>query len=229
MPVMEDSPRSATIQFPAAADAQGVRPLLTGRLRVPARPIGAAVLCHPHPAFGGTMDVWLLPRIGERLAADGWAVLRFDVRGVGASQPGPGAWDGATEHLDLAGAVARVREEIDAAAPVALVGWSFGALLGLLHGPTDPSVAAWVGVAPPTRPLDGVPMVEPDPASIAAWEARRDVIVGAHDQHFPPDTCEVLHPHAVHVVPDADHFFFDRDAEVADLVATCLRPLVEAA
>jgi uncharacterized protein len=228
--------RTERITFPAAPDGGGAAPLLSGRLRRPdGAPRGVAVLSHPHPAFGGNMDVWLLPRLAERLAAAGWLALRYDVRGVGASQPGPGRWDGATEHLDLAGAIDRAVAEVappagavspapgDAAAlPLVVIGWSFGALLGLLHGPGDPRVGGWIGIAPPTRPVDGVAMALPDPARTAAWPATRTVVVGSHDQHFPPATVDVLAPHAVHVVPDADHFLFDRDDEVADLVLAAL-------
>jgi alpha/beta superfamily hydrolase len=165
------------------------------------------------------MDVWLLSQIGVRLAAEGWAVLRYDVRGIGDSEAGSGSWDGDAERHDLAGAVDRVVDEVPPGAPVALVGWSFGALLGLLHGPTDPRVTDWIGIGAPTSPLDGVPMRVPDLGAVADWTARRVVIVGSHDQHFPPSTVDVLHPDEVHVVDDADHFLFDRDREVADLVA----------
>lgn len=200
--------------------------MLEGRLRRAATASGpphVAVLCHPHPAFGGHMDVWLLPRIGERLAQHGWTILRFNVRGVGGSEAGPGRWDGEQERLDLAAAV-RVLQEHAGHKPLrtAIVGWSFGALLGLLHGLTDPTVTDWVGIGPPTRPIDSLPMVAVPYRDVADWQARRTVIVGALDQFFPPDTVEVLAPHATHVVEGADHFLFDRDEEVADLVTTAL-------
>lgn len=201
-------------------------PLLEGRLRRPAsRPARPriAVLCHPHPAFGAHMDVWLLPTIGARLAQEGWTVLRFNVRGVGRSEPGPGTWDGSSERHDLAGALAAARDQVDDAPErVAIVGWSFGALLGLLHGVADPSVTDWVGIGPPTRPVDALDMVPLPYGEVRAWSARRTVVVGEHDQFFPPDTVEALAPAVVHVVSGADHFLFDRDREVADLVASAL-------
>jgi alpha/beta superfamily hydrolase len=214
------------VVFRAAADAEGAAPLLEGRLRRPGAGQAlarAAVLAHPHPAFGGDMDGWLLPAIGARLAEEGWAVLRFNVRGVGGSHAGPGRWDGSSEHLDLAGAVDHVLGHVRAADRVALVGWSFGALLGLLHGPADPRVTDWVGIAPPTRPIEGVPMVPADPAALRRWPARRAVIVGTAEQYFPHATLGRLEPHEVRLVDGADHFFFDRDREIADLVAELLR------
>ncbi len=172
------------------------------------------------------MDVWLLPRIGEALAADGWTVLRFDVRSAhGRGRDGAdGAGDGTAEALDLAGAL----DALDALDPPvpgdrrAVVGWSFGALLGLLHGPTDPRVTDWVGIAPPTGRLEGVPMRPFDPVAVAAWAARRSVVAGRHDQFFAPEDVEMVAPHAVHLL-DTDHFFFDLDDEVAGLVVAALR------
>jgi len=154
------------------------------------------------------MDVWLLATVAERLAARGWRSLRFDFRrDVG---------DPSAAVADLAGAVDAVHV---AHLPLALVGWSFGALVGLLHGPHDPRVTHWVGIAPPTAPMEGLPMPAV-PARVGSWPARRVVIVGQHEQFFPDPA--PAQPHEVKVVAGADHFFFDRDDEVADLVAACL-------
>lgn len=209
-----------TIRFQAGDGG----PLLEGRVRRPASAEGAvAVLCHPHPASGGHMDVWLLPTIAQRLADEGWSVLRFNIRGVGGSEPGPGAWDGRAETADLDGALTAARGLVAQAGRTAVIGWSFGALLGLLHGPGDARVTDWVGIAPPTRGLVDPAMVPPPLEAVQRWTARRAVVVGAHDQFFPPAEVDVLAPDVVHVMADADHFLFDRDREVADLVAGTLR------
>ena len=197
-------PPVSKLTFPA----RDGRPV-SGHLRVPSAPaVGAAVVCHPHPHFGGNSDVWLLPAIQERLAAAGWAALRFDFRrDVG---------DGTPAAEDLAGAV----DVVAGNGPVALVGWSFGALIGLLYGPSDRRVTHWVGIAPPTGPLPHLPMA-PIPAGIKTWAARRTVILGEHEQFFAD--AGPAWPHATVVIPGADHFFFDRDDEVADAVVASLR------
>jgi uncharacterized protein len=202
-------PGPERVRFPGTRRAQE----LSGRLRLPADKgvAGAAVLCHPHPAYGGNMDVWLLPSIAERLAAANWAALRFDFRSADEAE--------ATD--DLAAAVAYVRERAPEADRLALVGWSFGALIAMLYGPTDPAVTDWVGIGAPTRVVPDVNM-PPPPDHLDRWEARRTVIVGEHDQFYPPDTTDVLAPHRVIVVPGTDHFFIGRDREVADLVAEAL-------
>ena len=53
-------------------------------------PIGLAVVCHPHPLFGGTMDNKVVQTVARALLAMGWATARFNYRGVGQSA---GAWD----------------------------------------------------------------------------------------------------------------------------------------
>lgn len=190
---------------------------LEGSLREPrASPVGVALLLHPHPAFGGTMDVWLLPTIAHRLAADGWVVLRINFRGVGGS--GGQQTGGRREHADAEGALAWLTDRWPVL-PSAVVGWSFGAMIGLRLGS---AVDHWVGIAPPTRHVAEVPLEGPIVPDLLP--PQRTVIVGAHDQFFPPDTIPLLHPHATHVLADADHFLFDRDPEVAELVAAALRP-----
>lgn len=201
-----------------ASSSDGIR--LEGRLREPAgTPRGVALLLHPHPAFGGTMDVWLLPAIAERLAADGWATLRLNFRGVGGS--GGAQTGGRAEELDArAGLDWLVRGW--PGAPTAVVGWSFGAMIGLRLGT---AVDRWVGIAPPTRTVDEVPLV--GAIVPAVLPPHRTVIVGAHDQFFPPDTVGVLRPDDIVVLPDADHFLFDLDPVVAEAVAAALAPALQ--
>jgi alpha/beta superfamily hydrolase len=212
--------RSAHVTFPAADGGT-----VTGRLRHGAAGVaspGAAVLCHPHPDAGGNMDVWLLPTIGEALAEAGWSVLRFDFRSVrDGARP-----DGHQRELaDLAGAIGFLEDD-GAWTPsrrLALIGWSFGALVALLHGVDDPRVTDWVGIAPPTAPLPELPMTPVPEERVAAWSARRTVIAGTHDQFFAVAALDRVHPHVRHVLDDCDHFFFDRDRDVAALVAESLR------
>lgn len=207
--------RAARVRFSVA---DGV--MLEGRLRQPVgRSRGTALICHPHPAFGGHMDVWLLPAIAEHLADQGWTTLRFNFRGVGRG--GGVSVDALAEMTDLAGAADLACGWAVEGDRCAVVGWSFGALVGLRHGVTDHRVTDWTGIAPPTGPVPGV-VLPPLPADVAGWSARRTVIVGDHDQFFPPDRTGVLAPDAVEVLPDADHFLFDRDDEVAALVVDAL-------
>jgi hypothetical protein len=86
-------------------------------------PRGMIVLCHPHPQFGGTMRSPMLTAIAQHAVAEGYDVLRFNFRGVGASTGAHG--DGHDEVRDIEAAVAYTTGLSIPLAGVA--GWSFGA------------------------------------------------------------------------------------------------------
>ena len=213
--------------------AGALRPAVRGAARRPGAAgahegPGVAVLCHPHPAFGGTKDVWLLPVLAQALAAAGWWALRFDFRGVGASAGAFG--DGTDEVDDVLGAVdhavgrwrAGTTAAEDGHVPVrAVVGWSFGAAIAL-HAAVRDDLDVWVGICPPTRALARVPMLDPVPDGVQDARCRRTAVVAEHDAFYPPATVGVLRPHRVVEVPGADHFLFDRDHEVAGIVVEAL-------
>jgi alpha/beta superfamily hydrolase len=105
--------------------------VLEGVLHEPrtAEPRTAVLLCHPHPAFGGSMDTPLVLALAEELAARGRAVLRFNFRGVGASTGRPTG--GRLEHLDVLGALVALEGAVGREPPH-VVGYSFGAAMALI-------------------------------------------------------------------------------------------------
>ena len=87
------------------------------------QPLGTAVIAHPHPLFGGTMENKVVQTLARGFVQAGWCALRFNFRGVGHSQ---GAYDeGRGEREDML-AVVRARA---ASGPLALAGFSFGAFV----------------------------------------------------------------------------------------------------
>src|SRR5262249_12128586 len=85
----------------------------------------AAVLCHPHPPFGGRMDTPLLLALDDALHRAGWSTVRFNFRGLDGSEGIPTG--GQEEHRDVQAVVGWARA--CGARGVALVGYSFGALM----------------------------------------------------------------------------------------------------
>ncbi len=84
---------------------------------------GVAVIAHPHPLFGGTMDNKVVQTLARALVQCGWSAVRFNFRGVGASE---GAHDeGRGELADLLAVV----EQLAPAGALALAGFSFGAFV----------------------------------------------------------------------------------------------------
>jgi alpha/beta superfamily hydrolase len=113
----------------------------------------AAVVCHPHPAFGGRMDNPLVVALAEACAARGLSTLRFNFRGLDGSEGTPTG--GLAEHEDVAAAVAWAQAQ--GAPRVALVGYSFGALMAARAIADGADVTAFAAVGFPTTILGHAP------------------------------------------------------------------------
>lgn len=133
------APVHVDVRIPVDADTT-----LAGLFREGTRAL-SVVLCHPLPAFGGNMRVPLLRALDLRLARAGYACLRFDFRGVGESTGR--ATGGLVEHADVAAAVRHLR----ARGPVAVCGYSFGALMAMRAAGDDTlGLTAAIAIGLPT-------------------------------------------------------------------------------
>jgi hypothetical protein len=206
-----------TIMF---TSAEGLH--LEGRIAVPETPPrGGAIICHPHPQYGGSMSSKLVPALQRSLVAQGWAALRFNFRGVGRSE---GSFDGGEgEALDALAALGRIKEVIQE--PTAVVGWSFGAIVGLNAVALDGNVAIYAGVAPPSpRRALTEKFSLPQIADLDRWSARSLIVCGTEDPFCrPADAKELARqlppPVRVEVVDDADHFFTEHVDRSCSLVS----------
>jgi alpha/beta superfamily hydrolase len=120
-------------------------------VRAPDAPLAAAVVCHPHPLGGGTMNNNVVYRLAKALVDGGVAALRFNFRGVGASTgthaQGVGEEEDALAALDWLHAW---RDDL----PIWMTGFSFGARVGLSVGAADPRVSKLLGVGLALRMFD---------------------------------------------------------------------------
>ncbi len=184
---------------------------LEGEWHVPATPTATVVLCHPHPRYGGTMRSILTSALFDRLPRERIATLRFNFRGVEGS--GGTYSEGRDEPND-------VRAALDLAvatgpAPVAVVGWSFGADMALTVA-DDARIAGWVAIAPPLRFRTLA-----DYHSVGLDTRPKLLILAAHDEFRAP--AEVAAEVAdwqqtrVEVVAGASHFFVGRADRVVVL------------
>jgi uncharacterized protein len=178
---------------------------LSGNLRLEGlwRPAGAraVVVAHPHPLYGGEMHNPVVAIIAECFARQGYATLRFNFRGAGASEGGFD--DGPGERRDLAAALDWVAERTPARPCVA--GYSFGAWVaagaaaGGLLGKTPLFL-----VSPPVSFL-----------SFAAMAAPPDlyaVVTGSRDELAPPVQVRALlerwqAEETLAVIENCDHFY----------------------
>lgn len=204
-----------TIMF-TSADGVG----LEGRLAIPddGTPSGGVVLCHPHPQYGGSMSSKPIPVLQRAFVAAGWVALRFNFRGVGRSEGSYGG--GVDEVADVRGALERLRREV--AEPVAVVGWSFGAVVAMNAVAGDGDVEAYAGLAPPVRSAFKGTFTLPAIAELDDWKARTLLVCGTEDPFCRPEDLGTLAaqlPSAeVRMIDGADHFFTDRLDEMADVV-----------
>lgn len=125
---------------------------LEARLDEPEQnPAAAAVLCHPHPQYGGTMHTKALFVLSKALNQLGVATLRFNFRGVNKST---GSFDGGEgEHDDVRAALDWLREQYSESRSI-VAGFSFGAVVGLRVASEDERVSGMIGMALPVSLYD---------------------------------------------------------------------------
>jgi alpha/beta superfamily hydrolase len=189
---------------------------LDGRVYVPPGAAGGAVLCHPHPEYGGDMDNPVVTAVARTLADAGRATLRFDFGGVGRSQGRYGGGD--AEVGDVRAALAALAGRLPPGAPLALVGYSFGAWVAL-RAACDAAVGSVVAIAPPLAFFAW--------DFLAALPVAATFVVGDRDQYCPPDRLAAVRAAhrarvAVRTVPGADHFLRGREDAVAAAVRAAL-------
>lgn len=196
---------------------EGPAGVLELRVETPAAsPAGFAVICHPHPLYGGALDnkvVWTLSRAA---LARGLAAVRFNFRGVGKSAGAYAEGDGETED---ARAVLRWCESRWPALPYGLMGFSFGAAVALRLA-AEVAARQLVTIAPPLQYFVGRPLPQPR----CPWL----VVHGDADEVIPWSTSaarlnEVQPAPEVHILSGAGHFFHGQLTELRALVEPRLR------
>ena len=178
-------------------------------------PRGTVVVCHPHPQHGGTMDNKVVQTLARAFVALGWRSVRFNFRGIGASQ---GAWDDGAGEVDDAVAVIGAFAAADAS-PFMLAGFSFGAYVAsqaALRLPDDAKPRRLVLVGPSTQ-KQAMPPVPGDTV----------VIHGETDDVVPlAATLAWARPQALPVIvfPGVGHFFHGQLGLLKNVVVQELTP-----
>jgi uncharacterized protein len=194
---------------------------LEGLLALPAgaAPVRGAVICHPHPLYGGSMYNNV---VDAALAASwqlGWATLRFNFRGVGASEGDHTGGRG--EAADAAAAAKFLGEQPGVQRDaVTLAGYSFGAMAALRAAPGINNLAALMLIALPIQMVD----------TACLEQFARPIILAAgdRDNYCPARQLEALQRNIggraqVRLIAGADHFFGGYEEELADALETMLR------
>ena len=181
---------------------------------VPAR--GVAVIAHPHPLFGCTMDNKVVQTLARAFVSTGWTAVRFNFRGVGASEGVHDEGRGETE--DYRAIVAQLAPE----GAIAVAGFSFGAFVAInalqaLWSERDVRQVALIGasvarVVPPALPVDAL-----ERTLVVHGEADDTVALAALMDWARPQSLPVT------VVPGGGHFFHGQLPLLKNLVARHLR------
>ena len=170
---------------------------------------GVAVLCHPHPVHGGTMDHKVVQTLARAFVQLGQRAVRFNFRGVGASE---GRWDDGAGEIDDAMAV--VAAQRDVALPLTLAGFSFGSY-----------VAAQVAqrLAAASRPAQRLVLIAPATTYVNMPPVPADTLIihGEADDVVPlKATLDWARPQGLPVIvlPGVGHFFHGQLTRLRDLV-----------
>jgi hypothetical protein len=174
--------------------------------RTPGAPI--AIMLHPHPQHGGTMNNKVVYALYHAFARRGFSVLRFNFRGVGRSK---GSFDrGEGELSDAASALDWLQGFNGGASACWIGGFSFGAWIGMQLLMRRPEISGFVSIAPPANMYDFT-FLAPCPSSGM-------IIQGAEDEIVPPASVEKLVEKLsaqrnleidYRLIPGANHFFHD--------------------
>ncbi|MBS0341183.1 MAG: alpha/beta fold hydrolase [Proteobacteria bacterium] len=179
-------------------------------------PQGIAVIAHPHPLFGGTMDNKVVQTLARAFVANGWTALRFNFRGVGSSA---GAHDeGRGECEDYLAVV----EQAAGQGPLAIAGFSFGAFvatkaLSRLWSTREVRQIVLVGTAASRFEVPELPLEAHDRTLVLHGEHDDTVPLAAAMDWARPQTLPVT------VVPGGGHFFHGQLPLLKNLVSRHLR------
>jgi alpha/beta superfamily hydrolase len=176
----------------------------------------AAIVCHPHPVYGGTLHNKVVFHAMKALNNLGLPVLRFNFRGAGLSHG---------EHDQGAGEIDDVRTALDWLdrefhRPIVFAGFSFGAAIGLRAAAPDPRVPVLISLGTPISPVDNRSY---DYEFLRSSTKPKLFVSGSRDQFASKARLEALvqllaEPKKLVIIEAADHFFEGRLREMRETV-----------
>ncbi|NOY17588.1 MAG: alpha/beta hydrolase [Gammaproteobacteria bacterium] len=174
-------------------------------------PLGGAVICHPHPLYGGTMQNKVVHTLAKSLTASNRTAVRFNFRGVGVST---GVYDEGAGETDDALAVLDWLASSQPGLPMILAGFSFGSYIALQVA-AEADSAALITVAPPVGMFD----FENLSSIICPWlliQGDEDEVVDSNSVINWVHSLE--NPPQLEIVRGASHFFHGK---LLDLRSVC--------
>jgi uncharacterized protein len=189
----------------------------------------SALICHPHPLFGGTLHNKVVFHTMKALNSFGFPALRFNFRGAGLSHG---------EHDEGKGEIEDVRTALDWLdaeyhLPILFAGFSFGAAVGLRAAAPDTRVTALIGIGTPVAPVAAAA----ETPRVYQFDFLRDCtkpklfVSGARDNFGPREQLEnlaasVSEPKKLVLIEGADHFFEGRLHELRAAIESWVKEAV---
>ncbi len=181
----------------------------------------AALICHPHPVYGGTLHNKVVFHAMKALNVLGFPALRFNFRGAGLSHG---------EHDYGQGEIEDVRTALDwldreFGLPIVFAGFSFGAAVGLQAVCSNDHVVAAVGLGVPVQPAEDRTY---DLSCLKSYAKPKLFVSGSRDQFGPRAKLQAFvdslpEPKRLVIIESADHFFEGRLREMREAVEGWLR------
>ena len=181
----------------------------------------AALVCHPHPLYGGTMHNKVVFKVAQSLQMLGMPALRFNFRGVGRSI---GTYDEGRGEMDDVRFALEFLSRRYPGLPVILGGFSFGAYVALRVAAIDDRVQAMIGLGVPARMFEGEYLLGSHKPKL--------IIQGTKDELAPYALAvqwfeHVPAPKSLVAVQGADHFFQGHLDEVQAIIIAFVHNVME--
>ncbi|MHA1523963.1 MAG: alpha/beta hydrolase [Alphaproteobacteria bacterium] len=180
-----------------------------------------ALILHPHPQFGGTMNNPIVFQLYYTFVKRGFSVMRFNFRGVGRSQ---GLFDnGPGELADAATALDWIQRFNAESRGVWIAGMSFGSWIAMQLLMRRPEIEGFISVAPPASHYD-FSFLAPCPSSGLMVTGSNDAVVSTEDAAKLVDRLKLQKGIVINhtIVKGANHFFEDRVDELMGVINTYL-------
>lgn len=176
-----------------------------------------ALVLHPHPEHGGTMNNKVTYALFQSFVARGFSTLRFNFRGVGKSQ---GTFDKGEGELSDAAAALDWMQELNPNAPYVWIGgFSFGAWIGMQLLMRRPEVRGFISVAPPAHTHD-FSFLAPCPTSGLIMCGEQDEFVPANSVQKLVDRLQTQKGIEIdfRTIPGANHFFRNKLGSLVEVM-----------
>jgi alpha/beta superfamily hydrolase len=179
-------------------------------------PAAVALVCHPHPLFGGTMHNKVVYQAAKALQGRGMPVLRFNFRGTSLSE---GVHDkGNGEQDDVRVALDYLSSEFPGK-PILVAGFSFGSWVSSRVGCGDARVVAMIVMGLPVNKTDTTYLQKCDKPKLFLW--------GSNDEFGSKENIDAMYaslhePKELVIVEGVDHFFAGKLERVGEAINTWL-------